>query len=220
MGRPEIAGRGHQWRGRARLGALAVLCLLATACTPTWLDVAHLSSDSMDGRNNLTPGGQAARDYLVEQLKPNAAVYLQPFDKGTNVLGVIPGTDKREQYVGVGAHYDHLGHNCKSRVAGDVICNGATDNAAGDAVILSLARWFAQPGHQPRRTIIFALWDAEEDGYYGSRYFVSHPPVPLGSIATYVNADIQGANLLPSLRTTTFAVGGETGGPALSDAIT
>ena len=70
-----------------------MLCLLATACTPTWLDVAHLSSDSMDGRNNLTPGGQAARDYLVEQLKPNAAVYLQPFDKGTNVLGVIPGTD-------------------------------------------------------------------------------------------------------------------------------
>ena len=57
------------------------------------------------------------------------------------------------------------------------------------------------------------VWDREEDGLLGSAYYVNHPIVPLAKTVGYVNFDIQGANLLPSLRNVSFAVGAETGGP-------
>ncbi|MBK6855556.1 MAG: M28 family peptidase [Microthrixaceae bacterium] len=62
---------------------------------------------------------------------------------------------------------------------------------------------------------MFALWDAEEDGLLGSRYYVDHPVIPLEQTVTYLNLDIAGANLGPSLRSTTFAVGAESGGDEL-----
>ena len=60
------------------------------------------------------------------------------------MLGVIPGTDLPEEYVIVGAHYDHVGSSCTSKQAGDTICNGATDNAAGVAAALAIARDIAR----------------------------------------------------------------------------
>ena len=63
-----------------------------------------------------------------------------------------------------------------------------------------------------------AFWDREEDGLLGSNEFVADPIVPLDQIVAYLNFDIQGSNLLPSLRETTVMVGAETGGPALVDA--
>jgi Zn-dependent M28 family amino/carboxypeptidase len=71
----------------------------------------------------------------------------------------------------------------------------------------------------PRRSVVLALWDAEEDGLLGSRYYVDHPLVPLEQTVTYVNFDILGADLLPTLRSTSFAVGSETGGSALRDIV-
>jgi hypothetical protein len=66
---------------------------------------------------------------------------------------------------------------------------------------------------------VLALWDAEEDGLLGSLYYVNNPLVPLADTVAYVNVDIQGSNLLPSLAGTTFAVGAETGGAALGDPV-
>ena len=176
------------------------------------LDVARLSDDSMQGRNNGTPGSAMARGYLIEQLKPIArglntaasgdAAYTQATGGGTNVVAVIPGTDLADQYVVVGAHYDHLGGSF----------NGATDNAAGVAVALGIARSIAAQPTKPRRSVVIALWDQEEDNLAGSRYYVQHPLVPLARTVAYVNFDIQGANLLPSLRNTSIAVAAETGG--------
>ena len=60
--------------------------------------------------------------------------------------------------------------------------------------------------------MVLALWDEEEDGLVGSRYYADHPLVPLASTVGYVNFDIQGANLSPSLRNTSFAVASESGG--------
>jgi hypothetical protein len=60
--------------------------------------------------------------------------------------------------------------------------------------------------------VVLALWDEEEDGLVGSRYYADHPLVPLASTVGYVNFDIQGANLSPSLRNTSFAVAAESGG--------
>ncbi len=71
----------------------------------------------------------------------------------------------------------------------------------------------------PRRSIVLAFWDREEDGLLGSKAYVDAPLVPLAQTVAYVNFDIQGANLRPSVRNDTFAVGAETGGPVLQGAV-
>ena len=67
----------------------------------------------------------------------------------------------------------------------------------------------------PRRSVIIALWDAEEDGLLGSAAFVANPVVPPAQTVAYVNFDIQGTNISPSLRDLTVLIGAETGGPNL-----
>jgi hypothetical protein len=189
--------------------------------------VFRLAADDLEGRDDGTAGSALARRFLIGQLKPfseglNGAAagedaYLQLIPGGANVMSVIRGTDLRDQYVIVGAHYDHLGSSCAYKEPGDTICNGATDNAAGVAAAVSVGRAIAST--RPRRSVVLALWDQEEDGLVGSRYYTEHPLVPLASTVAYVNFDIQGANLLPSLRDTTFAVAAETGGSRLQSIV-
>ncbi|QXC62415.1 M28 family peptidase [Aquihabitans sp. G128] len=218
---------GSSWtRKVVAVVALAVAVAGLAGCLPA--DVNRLSSDQVRGRDNLSPGSLVTARFLLDSLEPIAtgirpgasgdAAYTQKYPGGANVLAVIPGTDKAGEYVMVGAHYDHLGTDCRTSDPKDHICNGATDNAGGVAVALDIARNLAaNPG---RRSVIIALWDGEEDGLVGSRYYAAHPIVPLSKIKAYVNYDIQGANLLPSLRTSTFALGTETGGSALTQLVT
>jgi hypothetical protein len=208
--------------GRLRL-VLALFALSATASGCAAQDVAELAGDATHGRNNGTPGSALARDYIIGKLRPIAdglntsasgdAAYLQTFSGGTNVLAVIPGTDLADEYVVVGAHYDHLGDSCAGTCTNDTIYNGATDNATGVAAALTIARSIAAQPTPPRRSVVLAFWDREEDGLLGSRYYVQNPLVPLADTVGYVNFDIQGANLLPSLRRSSFAIASETGGP-------
>ena len=72
----------------------------------------------------------------------------------------------------------------------------------------------------PRRTVIVALWDAEEDGLLGSAHYANDPLVPIEQTVAYVNFDIQGSDLLPSIANSTIAVGAETGGAPLVEAVT
>jgi len=189
--------------------------------------VSRLAADELGGRDNETRGSAIARSFLIDQLKPisrglnsSAAgdgAYAQGFPGGTNVVSLIRGTDLADEYVVVGAHYDHLGSVCDYRAPNDVICNGATDNAAGVAVVLAVGRMIAST--HPRRSVVLALWDREEDGLLGSRYYTTHPLVPLASTVAYVNFDVQGSNLLPSVRNVTFAIAAETGGSRLESII-
>jgi Peptidase family M28 len=186
--------------------------------------VETLASDDLAGRDNGTPGSVAAQDFLIAQLSefaqplvPGATgpdAYRQPFDVGTNVIGVIPGSDLADQYVIVGAHYDHLGSDCTGTSAADSVCNGATDNATGVATAIALGRSIAG-GQAPRRSVVIALWDAEEDGLFGSAAYLANPLVPLAQTVAYVNFDMQGTNISPSLRNSTVMVGAETGGSNL-----
>ena len=205
----------------ARLWIVAVaLCAALSGCAQ--YDIGRLAGDDTNGRNNGTPGSALARQFLIDQLKPIStglntgatgdAAYTQTLPGGTNVVAVIPGSELPNKYVVVGAHYDHLGNSFQSKSAGDTICNGATDNAAGVAAVLAIARSIADQPTKPRRSVVLALWDMEEDGLVGSRYYADHPLVPLADTVGYVNFDIQGANLLPSLRNTSFAVAAESGG--------
>ena len=204
-----------------------------TAASGAKRHVKKLASNRMKGRDNDTRGSRLAQAYLVkrlakicEPLGSGPKPYLQPFlrdgDAGANLLCVIRGRELPDEHVMLGGHYDHLGVGGCGPETGtsDRICNGATDNAAGTAVVLAVGNAVAKLPEAPRRSIVLALWDAEEDGLEGSEHYVEEAPlVPLSQTVAYVNLDLLGATLIPSLANNTFAIGGETGGAALSDAI-
>lgn len=208
------------------LSALAATLLVASCAQ---INTSNLADDALAGRNNNTAGSTNTQNYLIALMTSagavglnsgaaGAAAFKQGFTLGTNILGLIPGTDLANEYVMLGAHYDHLG-SCASAAPGDFICNGATDNATGVAAVLDIALFLGQPANRPRRSVILAFWDREEDGLLGSAHYTANPLVPLASTVAYVNFDIQGANLLPSLRGVSIAVGAESGSQALIDAV-
>jgi Peptidase family M28 len=209
---------------------------VARAGTGAKATTRRLASKHLDGRDNGTVGSLRAQRFIVDRLKRlgpglNTAatgfdayrqVFVQSGREGANLLAVIRGSELPDEYVMLGGHYDHFGSHsdaqgsCSSSFpAGGVICGGATDNAAGTAVVLAVARAIRKLPGPPRRSVVVALWDAEEDGLLGSLYYVNHPLIPLSATKAYLNFDIQGSNLLPSLSHSTFAVGAETGGSAL-----
>jgi len=210
----------------------------ATGLTPGHVTpiIKLLAGNRMHGRDNNSPESLLAQRFLIAFLKKlgpgldtsasGDAAYQQPFSQsgqiGTNLLAVIRGRELPDEYVMVGAHYDHLGTrsttdgSCFARgTPGGAVCNGATDNAAGVAATLAIGEALRSLPTPPRRSVILALWDAEEDGLLGSLYYVTHPIVPLQQTVAYVNFDILGQDLLPSLSTISFAVGSETGGTFL-----
>lgn len=182
-----------------------------------------LAADDLEGRDNGTTPSAEAQAYLTGLLEefaeplPDAPDgYAWPFDEGTNLLGLIPGGELADEYLILGAHHDGLGVDCPTADAADTICNGAADNASGVATVLTIGRQLAAEG--PARSVILALWDAEEDGLLGAHAYVDDPAVPLEDTVAYLNWDIQGTNLSPSLSDTTVVVGAETGGPSLEAA--
>lgn len=86
----------------------------------------------------------------------------------SNVVGILPGRSKKDEYVIFSGHYDHIGVG--RPVEGDSIYNGANDDAAGTTAVIMLAKYFAKLGHN-ERTLVFAAFTAEESGGYGSQYF-------------------------------------------------
>lgn len=86
-----------------------------------------------------------------------------------NVIGVIPGKSRKDEFVVFSGHYDHLGIG-KPDAKGDSIYNGANDDAAGTTAVMMLAKYFSAKKDN-ERTLIFVAFTAEEIGGYGSRYF-------------------------------------------------
>ncbi|MCL2028112.1 MAG: M20/M25/M40 family metallo-hydrolase [Bacteroidales bacterium] len=107
---------------------------------------------------------------------------------GTNVVAMIRGTKNSEEYIVVGAHYDHLG----TRGFGEtkMVYYGADDNASGVAVLIESAKFIAKK--KPERNVIFVAFSAEERGMHGSKYFVQNPPVPKENIVAMINIDMVG----------------------------
>lgn len=107
--------------------------------------------------------------------------------RGTNVLGYLPGTDARAGYYIVGAHFDHLG----SDIDGEAY-PGYADNASGVAVMLEVARVLTID--RPRPGILFAAFDAEEEGLYGSAYLAAHLPLAKSDLRGVINIDTIGSD--------------------------
>ena len=133
------------------------------------------------------------------QLKTSANLELEtlgtsacPRDGCTarNVLGVIPGRDPAysHEVILIGGHYDHMGASPDG-----TIWFGADDNASGVAALLEIARSWQEEGYVPRRTVVFAAWDAEELGLLGSIHYVQNPVYPLEETVAMVQLDMVGA---------------------------
>jgi aminopeptidase YwaD len=178
-------------------------------------DIEFLASDQLEGRLSGTPGNDSAAAYIARRyrslgLTPLAPGYVQPFNARSaedahtgrteprptqNVVALLRGRDPalRDEYIVIGAHFDHLGRSpvsARDPEAGNAIRNGADDNASGTAAVLDLARLLA--ADPPRRSVIFANFSAEELGLLGSSWFVNHSPVPTGSIVAMLNFDMVG----------------------------
>jgi Zn-dependent M28 family amino/carboxypeptidase len=125
------------------------------------------------------------------KFQSNVKSTIRPFDT-SNVVARIEGSDPKlkDEAVLYSAHHDHLGiGNPDDDDKTDRIYNGAIDNASGTATVLELARVWSTMNPRPKRSILFALVAAEEQGLLGSEYFGQHPAMPAGKIGLGINLD-------------------------------
>ncbi|GGD54863.1 M28 family metallopeptidase [Muriicola marianensis] len=174
--------------------AILVVVLFLTGCRSsknTAIDVgnfssastigAHmnfLASDDLKGREAGTDGIEQGASYIAATLesfglKPYYSSFqdtLVNFEPAAyNLVGMLRGNDPslRDELVLIGAHYDHIG--IVRAKEGDSIANGANDNASGTSTVLELARYFGK-AKTNKRTLVFALFSAEEKGLKGSEH--------------------------------------------------
>ena len=167
--------------------------------------VYFLASDQLLGRGFGTPQGKKAADYIAQQFKeagvePLDGSYLHPFYArngilnipGINVVGLIPGSDPdlKDEYIVLGAHYDHLGW---AGHRGDTtVWNGADDNASGTATLIEIGRNLAASRASLGRSVIVAAFDGEESGLIGSKYFLKDSVVPPQAVKLMFSLDMVG----------------------------
>lgn len=163
-----------------------------------------LASDTLEGREAGSRGGRAAGNYLVSQLQQlglagagTGGGYVQAFNGSMrNVLAMLPGSDPtlREEVILLGAHYDHVGYGTARNSNGPIgyIHNGADDNASGTSGLLELAEAFTRLPQPPKRSILFAFWDGEEQGLLGSKHWVARPTISLRRVRACINLDMIG----------------------------
>ncbi len=109
--------------------------------------------------------------------------------ESSNVIALLPGTDKKDEYVFLTGHYDHLGKR------GDVIYYGADDDGSGTVGVMQMAEAFAEAakkGNRPRRSMVFMTVSGEEKGLWGSDYYSEHPVYPLDKTSVDLNTDMIG----------------------------
>jgi len=200
------------------LAAAAVVTPLAAQSAKRPIDdVQVLADDRWGGRFTGTPGNDSAAAYIARRfaqvgLRPAGRDgWYQPFTiapdapivhqvpalagaRSQNVVGVLPGRDRalRDEYVIVGAHFDHLGLGPFGAMDPDSITvhNGADDNASGTAALIEIARQLRDRG--TRRSVLFLAFSGEELGLFGSAQYVKAPVLPLDRATAMVNLDMVG----------------------------
>ncbi len=163
-------------------------------------ELEYLASDDLEGRNTGTKGIEKAAVYIENIFKENN---IQPYFKtyrdtfnikeivGYNVIGFIEGTDPilKNEFVILGAHYDHIG--TAKAVNGDVIANGANDDASGTIAVLEWAKHFSKTKSN-KRSIMFTLYAAEEMGLKGSEHLAKRLKAENIDLYTMINFEMIG----------------------------
>ena len=138
----------------------------------------ELASDAMEGRALFTPGIEKASVFIEGEFKRIGLTYYKELQsyrqdflikdkKANNVIGIIPGKSKPNEYVIFSGHYDHLG---MKESGDDKVFNGANDDASGITAVITLAEFFKKKNDNAR-TLIFVAFTGEETGGYGSAFF-------------------------------------------------
>ncbi len=139
-----------------------------------------------------------------------------------NILATIPGSDPqlRDNYVVIGAHYDHLGMggpgSGSRRPDTMAVHNGADDNASGVAAVLEIAHQLRNSSVKPKRSLLLAFFGAEEMGLLGSKHFIAESTIDIDKITAMLNLDMLG-NYQPD--STTLNIGGTGTAVGLADII-
>ncbi|WP_121667865.1 M20/M25/M40 family metallo-hydrolase [Mesonia aquimarina] len=166
----------------------------------------YLASDELAGRRTGSEGIEKAAHYIEtvfqkSGLQPYFETYRDSFQvkgkTGYNMVGFKEGNDPKlkDELIVLGAHYDHIGVVDESKiVAGDSIANGANDNAAGTTSILALAKYFADK--QTKRSVLFVLFSAEEEGLVGSKHIAKRLKKEEANIYTMLNFEMIGVPLV------------------------
>lgn len=163
----------------------------------------YLASDDLKGREAGDEGIEIAATYIENyfksyHLKPYFETYrdtLSNFKKPAyNIVGVVEGNDPnlKNEYILIGAHYDHIGIIKPEN--GDYIANGANDNASGTTSVLEMARYFGT-NKTNKRSIIFALFSAEEKGLLGSKHLAQKLKEQDLNLYTMLNFEMTGVPL-------------------------
>jgi len=155
-----------------------------------------LASDSLQGRKAGTIYAQKAAQYIMKQweeigIEPYfTSSFLQQFNNSQfqNVVGIVRGNDPvlKNEYIIVGAHYDHLG------VKNEKIYNGADDNASGVATLIELGRALKRIQSDLMRSVLLVAFDAEEVGLFGSTYFLNSMEAQADNIRLMISIDMVG----------------------------
>lgn len=128
-------------------------------------------------------------------LENNANIRLknhnhQSVDYASNIVGIVEGSDKKDEYLVISAHYDHVGKDNEGN-----IYYGADDDGSGTVGLMELAEAFAtakKKGAGPRRTVVFLAVSGEEKGLWGSEYYTQNPIYPLNKTSADLNIDMIG----------------------------
>ena len=147
----------------------------------------------------LEPKSSEASNNISFELKGNLNVSVEIIAKkvkSANVVGRLMSTQKTDNYIVIGAHYDHLGmggHGSGSRKPDTVaVHNGADDNASGTASVMAMADRFSKTKLTGNYNIIFVTFTGEEEGLLGSAWFVKHLPIDKKKIKLMINYDMVG----------------------------
>lgn len=140
--------------------------------------VTELASDKMQGREIFTPGIDSASVFIEREFAKiglshynDLKNYRQEFEargkSANNVIGILPGKSKSDEFVIFSAHFDHLG---SVESGDDKVYNGANDDASGVTAVIALAKYFKELNNN-ERTLIFVTFTGEEVGGFGSGFF-------------------------------------------------
>src|ERR1700743_426512 len=135
------------------------------------------------------------KDFKAIPLNLNASLTIHnklKYSTSHNVIATLKGSTDPGEYIIYTAHWDHLGVG-KPDAKGDSIYNGAVDNADGVAALISMAKAFADVKEKPKRSIVFLVVTAEEQGLLGSEYYATHPIYPLNKTIADLNMDALGS---------------------------
>jgi Zn-dependent M28 family amino/carboxypeptidase len=167
----------------ANMGRAAVEGWITRAAAETLFAAAGKSLDA------LKVAAQRS-DFAPVELGLTASVAIKNTlrrSESRNVVALIKGRARPDEYVVYMAHWDHLGKD--PALEGDPIFNGAVDNATGTGGLIELAKAFKALNPAPERSIVFIAVTAEESGLLGSRWYAEHPVFPLAQTAGAINMD-------------------------------